>query len=309
LIFLIGIVLIIDKREVKKQTKAYFFACIAVLLWSTVATAFKIGLEKLNYSELLLYSTFFSIIIFLVILIIQRKIKFLFGQTAIEVIFSALLGLLNPFLYYLILFKAYDLLPAQEALTLNYTWAVMVVLLSIPILKQKIKLINFLALMISFAGVIMIATKGNPISLNLSNPLGVTLALSSSVIWALFWLFNLRDKRDEILKLFMNFCFGFIYILVFQLIFSNFKFNDFNTILPAIYIGFFEMGFTFLLWLLALKYSVTTAKVSNLIYLSPFLSLIFIGLVLHERIHYSSIIGLILIISGILLQQLRINHK
>ena len=31
-------------------------------------------------------------------------------------------GFLNPFLYYIILFKAYSLLPAQEALSLNYTW-------------------------------------------------------------------------------------------------------------------------------------------------------------------------------------------
>ena len=34
------------------------------------------------------------------------------------------MGLFNPFLYYLVLFKAYDLLEAQEAGTLNYIWPI-----------------------------------------------------------------------------------------------------------------------------------------------------------------------------------------
>ena len=36
---------------------------------------------------------------------------------------SLLPGLLNPCLYYLVLFKAYELLPAQQAQALNYSWA------------------------------------------------------------------------------------------------------------------------------------------------------------------------------------------
>ena len=42
-----------------------------------------------------------------------------------------ILGLVNPFLYYLVLFKAYDLLPAQEAQAINYTWALMLAFLSV----------------------------------------------------------------------------------------------------------------------------------------------------------------------------------
>jgi len=288
----------------KNQTKSYIFALFAVLFWSTVATAFKIALKSLSFTELLFFSTFFSVLILLAILIFQKKLFLIRQQSLKNLLNSAMLGFLNPFLYYLILFKAYELLPAQEALTLNYTWAVVVVVLSIPLLKQKIRLINFVALLISFCGVILIATHGNPFSLKLSNPLGVSLALGSSVVWALFWLFNLRDKRDEVLKLFMNFVFGFIYILLFQLISYDLKTTNIISILPAVYVGFFEMGITFVLWLLALKYSETTAKVSNLIYLSPFLSLVFISLILHETIYLSSIIGLILIIGGIVFQQL-----
>lgn len=63
------------------------------------------------------------------------------------------------------------------------------------------------------------------------------------------------------------------------------------------------MGLTFVLWLFALQFSVTTAKVSNLIYLSPFLYLILIHFVVGEVILISTLIGLALIIAGIILQQ------
>jgi drug/metabolite transporter (DMT)-like permease len=74
-------------------------------------------------------------------------------------------------------------------------------------------------------------------------------------------------------------------------------------LLGATYVGIFEMGITFVIWLKALKFSKTTARVSNLIYLSPFLSLVFIYLFVGEQILFSTVIGLILIVVGIFVQQ------
>jgi drug/metabolite transporter (DMT)-like permease len=63
------------------------------------------------------------------------------------------------------------------------------------------------------------------------------------------------------------------------------------------------MGITFVFWMMALKLSKTTAMISNLIYLSPFISLVLIHFIVGETIFISTITGLILIVSGILLQQ------
>jgi len=54
---------------------------------------------------------------------------------------------------------------------------------------------------------------------------------------------------------------------------------------------------------MALKNSSTTAKVSNLVYISPFISLFFIRFAVGETILVSTVVGLMLIVSGILLQQ------
>ena len=52
----------------------------------------------------------------------------------------------------------------------------------------------------------------------------------------------------------------------------------------------------------SLNYSKNTAKVSNLIYLSPFLGLLWIHLTVGEEIHLYTLIGLVFIVGGIVLQ-------
>jgi len=74
-------------------------------------------------------------------------------------------------------------------------------------------------------------------------------------------------------------------------------------ILGGIYVGIFEMGLTFLLWNKALELTDNTAVISNLIFFTPFLSLLFIRSVLKESIHYATFIGLLLIVFSNLLQK------
>ncbi len=287
----------------KKQKQAYIYAIIAVLFWSTVASAFKVSLRYVDVFQLLFFSSLSSVIILFIILFIQNKLKLLRTYEAKDFLRSALLGFLNPFLYYIVLFNAYSLLRAQEALTLNYTWPIMLALLSIPILKQKIGFKSILAIFISFLGAFIIATKGNIISFKFTNILGVLLALGSTVIWSLFWIYNIKDKRDYVAKLFLNFVFGFIFILIATPLFSKISIPDMRGLLGAGYVGLFEMGITFIFWLKALQLSRTTAKVANLIYLSPFISLIIINRIVGENILVSTVIGLILIVTGIIVQQ------
>lgn len=287
----------------EKQKRAYFYAAAAVLLWATVATAFKISLQHLDPLQLLFYSCLFSTAILFIVLALQGKLHLLKTCTKRDLFRSALLGLLNPFLYYIVLFNAYSLLPAQHAQPINMTWPIVLVLLSVPILRQKISLMSVLAMLVSFFGVYILSTRGNILGFKPENPLGVALALGSTVLWALFWIYNVKDRRDEVLKLFLNFAFGCAFVAVPLLLFSKIDLADTRGLLCAAYVGLFEMGITFVLWLKALKLSRTTAKVSNLIYISPFLSLIPIHFIVGEKIYISSVLGLVFIVAGVLLQQ------
>ncbi|WP_028574491.1 DMT family transporter [Desulfonatronovibrio hydrogenovorans] len=284
------------------QKKAYLYALLTVGIWSTVASAFKISLRYLDHVQLLFYSGLTSTLV-LGCLCIYFFGPFFWMRISISNIKSSLvLGFLNPFLYYLVLFKAYDLLPAQEAQPLNYTWGITLALLSIPLLKQRITKAQILAILISYSGTLVISTRGNVLGLEFSNPLGVSLALGSTIIWSLYWIYNTRDSLDPLLKLFLNFCAGLVYISIFLPFVTTFSFGDIRGLYGAMYVGVFEMGITFVFWLMALRLSRTTAQVSNLIYLSPFLSLVFIYFLVGEQILSSTLIGLALIMSGLIIQ-------
>lgn len=294
---------------ITKQKQAYYFATLAVVFWGTIGAAFKLSLQYLTFNELLVFSSFISIVVLLFVLIIQKKTSLICHSSKKDILHSALLGLFNPFLYYFVLLQAYNMLQAQEAAALNYIWPIVLTILSIPLLKQKIGWLNFVAIFISFSGTLVIATKGNFESLKFENPLGVALALGSAIFWALFWIFNVKDQRDEVVKLFLNLAFGFVYACIAYLITADYKIPQWQGIVGAIYIGIFEMGITFVFWLKALKLSSTTAKVTNLIFLAPFLSLIIISFAVGEKIMYSTIIGLVLIVTGIIVQNLFTNRS
>jgi len=287
----------------KRQNQAYLYALLAILCWSTIGSAFKISIHYIYFEHLLLISTLVAIIILFVILLTGKKLKNLKGLNFTDIVYSAFLGFLNPFLYYTVLLKAYELLPAQEAGTLNYIWPLVLVLLSIPLLRQHINFLSILAIFISFLGILMISTHGHIISFKFSNPFGVLLALGSAVFWAFYWIFNTKDKMEAVTRLFLNFCFGCIYILITLFFIRPFRIPVWQGLLGSIYIGIFEMGIAFVFWIMALKLSKTTAMVSNLIYLSPFISLVLIHFIVGETIFISTITGLIFIVSGILLQQ------
>ncbi len=176
-------------------------------------------------------------------------------------------------------------------------------ILLLRVLQQKIPAKSFLALFVSFIGVYFISSQGKPFNPGDSDLLGVILAAGSSIFWALYFIMNMRDSRQEGVKLLLNFSFATLYILI--LLLASGKLGSFSSkgIWTGVYIGIFEMGLTFFLWLKALNLAKSSDKIANLVFLAPFLSLIFITIILKEHIHYTTFVGLFLIIGSIVVQR------
>ena len=290
-------------KIMNKTKQSYIYALLAILFWSTIPTAFKICLSELAILPMLTIASVTSTIALFIIILAERKTSLLRKIPGRDLLNSAMLGFINPFLYYLILLKAYKLLPAQVAQPLNMIWPIILVFLSVPLLKQKIEIRSFVALFISFIGVYIISSQGKLFNTGRTDIRGVMLATGSSVFWAFYFILNVRDKRDEAVKLFLNFFSGSVYLIA--ALFITGKWPEtigFRGAVSAIYIGLFEMGITFFFWLKALQMASTTDKISNIVYLAPFLSLIFVHFILHEPVYYTTPAGLLLIVSGILIQ-------
>lgn len=290
---------------IKSQKKATYFALSAVAMWSTVATAFKVTLTYFSPIQMLLVATCTTILLLLCLCYHQGKLSLLKTYFVKRPFYYSLLGLINPFLYYLILFQAYDLLPAQQAQSLNYTWAIMLTILAVPFLGQKLKVKDIIAIVLAYSGALFIATKGELLALNFSSPEGVAFALLSTLLWAMYWILNAKNSDDAIVSLLLCFLLGLPVIIVATPLLSDFSMTAWQGWAGAIYIGLFEMGFAFVAWLSALRYAENTAKISNLIFISPFASLVLLNFIIDEPILPATIIGLLLIIAGLLIQQLK----
>lgn len=287
------------------QKKALLLGLATVAMWSTVATAFKLALARLDPPQLVLFASLTSCLVLALVLAARRELWRLGAMTGRQWRQAALLGTLNPFLYYLILFQAYALLPAQEAQAINYTWAITLSLLAVPLLGQRLSGRDASAIALGYCGVVVIATRGRLTHLTFASPLGVALALASTVIWALYWLLGAKDDRDPVAGLLANFLCSLPSTLLVVLLVSDPLPREPAGLLAAAYVGVFEMGLAFVTWLSALRLAANAAQVANLVFLSPLVSLVLIHFVVGETIAPATLIGLACILAGLAWQRVK----
>lgn len=279
----------------KSERQAVLLALLAVALWSTVATGFKLGLRTLEPVQLLFAGALVSTVFFWAVAGWLGRLRL----PAKGVGQAALFGLLNPFAYYVVLFAAYDRLPAQVAQPLNYTWSIAMALLAWPILGQRPTRPILLGILLSYGGVLIVL---RPWGLDQSQAIdwgGVALALGSTLLWAGYWLAQARSTIDPIALLAWSFPFGLAATAALCAAGPGWPPLSADTLLFGAWVGLVEMGVAFLLWRYALALTANAARIGQLIYLAPLLSLGLIALVLGEAIHPASVIGLGVIIAGL----------
>lgn len=289
----------------KNQPLAIKLALITVFFWSTVATAFKLALTQASPMQVVVISSFTSIVVLAFIYLVKKDKN----QHSLSHYFTLspkrylLAGTINPVLYYWVLFAAYDKLPAQVAQSINYTWAIVLSLLAVPILKQRFTKGDMIGLGFCYLGVFTVVTRFEFDNLTHISTLGVALALLSTVLWAFYWLANTKLKAPPVTSLLLCFLSAIPSLLVIvTLNIDSFNFTLQNT-LAGIYVGLFEMSLAFVFWLKAMRVADSTAQISSLIYISPFLSLVFIYFILGEPIYAATLTGLGVICVGLILQK------
>ena len=279
-----------------RERRALAYGLGSVLLWSTVATGFKLGLRELAPVQLLFAGCVVALAFFgLVQCFVRVRLTPRQRWQALG------LGLANPLAYYLLLFEAYDRLPAQVAQPLNYTWAIVLALLAIPLLGQRPTKRAWCGVLLGYAGVVVLLTKGELTDFGRFDGLGVALALASTVLWAGYWLATVRLGIPPVALLLHGFALATP--LVGGICHATVGLPPLN--LPTLgygaWVGLVEIGVAFLLWQRALALTGHAARIGQLIFLSPFLSLVLVATVLGEQIHPSAVLGLAMIVGALAL--------
>lgn len=283
------------------ERRAAWYGIGAVLLWSTVATGFKLGLAELKPLELLWFGAVISFGFFASVSLATGRWPAIAALPPRDWLRLSALGLLNPFLYYLVLFEAYSRLPAQIAQPLNYTWAITLAVLAVPILRQRMTLRMLVGMLVSYGGVLILLSQGRSDGFANFDTLGVALALGSTLVWATYWLATVRTRVDPLVMMTVGFAVGAVAIGVVCQIEYGLPTLTLRRLGFGAWVGLIEMGVTFLLWQRALRLTAHAGRIAQLIFLSPFISLVLIDRVLGEHVHASSFVGLAAIVAGLLL--------
>jgi drug/metabolite transporter (DMT)-like permease len=285
----------IERLNPDNENKALLCGLSAVLLWSTVATGFKLGLEVLAIEQLLLIGSAISWLVFLGYAAITNSWRIARDDRWLTIG----LGVINPFAYYLILFGAYDRLPAHIAQPLNYTWAIALALLAVPILKQPLEKRTLIGIVISYAGVVVLLSTAEQTGNSAWNGLGVGLALGSTILWAVYWLLNTKCSSAPAAVMFWSFTVGLVLVALACIGGPGLPDLNQQTLAYGAWVGLIEMGITFLLWQQALRLTANAASIGQLIFLSPFVSLVIIYFVLDEHITWGVVVALLVIVLGL----------
>jgi len=288
----------------KKEWLAYYYGSLCILFWALIPTISKYLLRELDNLQILFYSTVFSVVTLFVIILFQRKILLFRNYSMKDYLWMFFLGFLGSYLYYVLLYGAFNLTTAAEGYILAYTWPIIAVLLGVVVLNEKFTFLKIFAVFVSFMGAVVVFTKGNFIGFSLTNVSGNILAILAAVTFAFFSIFGKKSKFDRTISAFVYWLAALVCISLTIPFFSSFKLFSFTAFFLLLINGVIINGITYIFWFKALELG-DTAKISNLLYLSPFLALIYIFLFLKEEILFSSIVGLVIIMIGIIIQSVR----
>ena len=277
------------------ERRALLLGLVATVCWSTVATGFKLGLRLVEPLQLLLLGTLVSTLVFWCAALPGSRYRL----PARSIGIAALAGAINPCAYYVVLFEAYDRLPAQIAQPLNYTWAITLAILAWPVLGQRLTARTLSGILLSYVGVVVLLTQGRLDAPPEIDWTGVALALGSTLVWAGYWLMNIRIGIDPVGLMAWSFTFGSVFVGALCLLGPGLPPLSGEIAFYALWVGMIEMGITFLVWQRALRLTQNAGRIGQLIFLAPFLSFVLIGTVLGETIQATSLIGLVIIVAGL----------
>ena len=283
--------------------KNYLYAIAAVLMWSTLAAVSKMMLKDLPNLQTLAISGAIAFLFLFFINLKNGKWKLLKTYKAKDYAIISGLGLLGLFVYSALYYYGLRWLSSQEACILNYLWPMMLVAFSCLILKERLTGIKLLAMLCSFAGIVLLCA-GSSGSTGGSAGLGMVACICAAACYGLFSVLNKKLDYDQ--EIFMML--GWLLVAVASAV-LGLSTENWVVLQPAqwggmLWLGIATNAIAYLWWALSLQGIENTAKIANLAYLTPFLSLVVSFVLLGEKISLRALAALVFIVGGVLLQSL-----
>ena len=287
--------------------KSYIYAGLTVLIWSTLATVVKLVLKDIPNFQALAISSAFAFVFLLILNIINGSIKEMKHYRIKDCLTMAGLGFLGLFMYSALYYYGIAELGSQEACILNYLWPMMIVIFACIILKERITVKKIFAMRMSCAGIVVLTLCSGGVSSG-NRLFGIIACVTAAVCYGLFSVLNKKHSLNQNVTMMWIWFTTAVCSLVLSLIFENWQPIAGVQWLGIAWLGIVVNAVAYLLWAIALKGASDSAKIANLAYLVPFISIIISWLVLKEQITINAVFALVLIIGGILIQSISLKR-
>jgi len=292
------------KTTGNKRLRAFGDLAVCILLWAAIPAAAKKMQAELDNYQILFWSTALSTATLFVLLALEGKIKVFGHYGPKQYGIMALLGLLGNYIYYLLLYGALARTTASEGFILNYTWPIMVLVLSFFVFKDKVTPMKLVGILISFFGIIVVSTGGKLSALSFTSLRGDLLALGGAFVFALFSVFGKKYNFDKTVSVFVYFLAALTAVTPTVLLLSHLAWPGAKVWPWLVFNGVFINGISYIFWFRALEHG-ETYILSSLLYLTPFLSLAYTALFLGEKPAPGAVAGIAAIAAGFMAQYIK----
>lgn len=281
--------------------KQYIYAFFAILCWSSIATISKLLLGSLDSMQITFLSSCFAFLYLLAANIFKGNMKLFKSFKPLDYLKMSGIGILGIFIYHLFLYMGIDRMDASQAFIINYLWPIMAVVSACFLLGEKMTARKTVAILLSFAGVIIVTANGNLLSIGKDTLTGAAFCVIAAVSYGLFTALNKKVEYDKYFSMMIFYFAAMVVGLIYIIATKGSIRLDFVQTVGLAWMGIFTNAIAFTFWAIALKIG-DTAKISNLAYITPFLSLVWTTLVLKEPFNINSLLGLGVIVLGIFIQ-------
>ena len=273
-----------------------------------MAAVAKMLLSDIPNLETLSVSSVFAFVFLLVINIKNGSIREIKKLTAKDYGIIAGLGFLGLFLYSALYYYGLTQLSSQDACILNYLWPIMLVICSCIFLKEKFTAVKGAAMLCSFLGIVVLSTgSGNAAGGNTAA--GICSCIVAAACYGLFSALNKKANYNQNISMMIIWFVVAVCSAALGLVTETWTPIEGTQWLGIIWLGVVIDAVAYLLWAMALQGAENTAKIANLAYLTPFLSLVVSAVVLKEQVQPRALVALIFIVGGILLQSFHDHAK
>ncbi len=281
---------------------SYLLAAISIFIWSTVPVITKNLLGDFSSLQIVAVSALLAALFLIILNIANGNIKKLKEYKIKDYVTTILIGIPGTFFYYIFLYIGTDKMLASQAFIINYLWPIMSIVFACIILKEKMTVRGAIAVVMSFLGVIIVTGEDLP-HFDANTLIGAFFCILGAVSYGLFTALNKKFTYNKSISMMISYTTTAIMASAVVLATSNAFTLNLVQSLGIAWNGIASYAVGTTLWAIALDKGSTT-KISNLAYITPFLALIWTAIFLREPIKPASVIGLIVIVSGILLQLL-----